>query len=265
MNLDELGSLATRAAEAGAACAREWLLPGRPLGARQKAGPKDLVSEADLATELAVRAVLSAERPHDAVLGEEHGGTEGDSGIDWLVDPIDGTTSYLYGRDDWAVSVAARDRDGRILVAAVAEPAQGRVTTAQLGGGTWAEGRRQAVHREHALAEALVEVNLGTPRQQRRAGAMVDALLLRVRDLRRGGSAASALAHLANGRADAVWCPGIQPWDGAAGVLLASEAGAVVGDLHGRADGRWQASGDVLAAPAHLWEPLRALLATAYH
>jgi myo-inositol-1(or 4)-monophosphatase len=93
---------------------------------------------------------------------------------------------------------------------------------------------------------------------------MIDALVPRVRDVRRGGSAAAALAQLATGRADAVWVPGLQPWDCAAGVLLVQESGGLVGDLAGPSAGTWPASGDVLAAGRNLWEPLRTLLAGVY-
>jgi myo-inositol-1(or 4)-monophosphatase len=86
----------------------------------------------------------------------------------------------------------------------------------------------------------------------------------RVRDVRRGGSAACALAQLATGRVDAVWAPGLQPWDCAAGVLLVHESGGVVGDLDGRTPGTWPASGDVLATRSELWEPLSEVLAPTY-
>lgn len=198
------------------------------------------------------------------------GSTIGPSGVRWIVDPIDGTANYLYGRPDWAVSVAAaRVADRRLLAAAVAEPVLGRLTAARLGGGTRGAGtrpggRRVVAVRAQKLHRAIIELNLGREGQKARTGRMVDALVPRVRDIRRGGSAASALAQLATGRADAVWVPGLQPWDCAAGVLLASEAGCVVGDLSGAAEGTWPRSGDVLAAPPALWEPLRALLAGAY-
>lgn len=97
-----------------------------------------------------------------------------------------------------------------------------------------------------------------------KAGRMVAALLPQVRDVRRGGSAAAALCQVATGRADAAWTPGLQPWDCAAGVLLAQEAGAAVGDLDGLSPGTWPASGDVLAAPPAFWPLLRDLLTQAY-
>jgi myo-inositol-1(or 4)-monophosphatase len=114
------------------------------------------------------------------------------------------------------------------------------------------------------LVRALVELNLGRPDQKHAVAGLLEALVPRVRDVRRGGSAASALAQVATGRADAAWVPGLQPWDCAAGVLLVIEAGGTVGDLAGPTPGAVPASGDVLAASPGLWERLRALIAPAY-
>jgi myo-inositol-1(or 4)-monophosphatase len=113
------------------------------------------------------------------------------------------------------------------------------------------------------LSRALVEVNFGRPDQRPRAGAQLDALLPRVRDVRRGGSAAAALAQVATGRAEAYWGPGLRAWDGSAGLLLVTEAGGRVGDLGGETGAVWPRSGDVLASAAGLWEPLREALARA--
>lgn len=268
--LDDLLDVACAAAGAGAEVALAWWTRASELRIEEKAASDDLVSQADRDAERAVRAILYQHRPGDGVLGEEDGSTTGRSALQWIVDPIDGTTNYLYGRPDWAVSVAAtRIGDGRLLAAAVAEPALGRLTSARLGGGirggaTQAGGCTVLRDRVHELHHAIIELNLGRGDQKVYAGRMLDALVPRVRDVRRGGSAASALAQLATGRADAVWAPGLQPWDCAAGLLLASEAGYVVGDLTGPAQGTWPPSGDVLAASSALWEPLRALLAGVY-
>ncbi|GAB2614944.1 inositol monophosphatase [Paractinoplanes abujensis] len=263
--LDELLTTARRAARAGARVALDWRAHADRLLVEEKAGPADLVSQADRETETAIRAVLAAHRPGDGVLGEEHGALDGRSGVRWLVDPIDGTTSYLYGRSDWAVSVAACDAaGGRLLAGVVVEPELDRMTEARRGGGTRTRGAPVAVLEQDDLARTLVEVNLGRPEQRPRAAAMVGALASRVRDLRRGGSAAAALANVATARADAAWLPGLQPWDCAAGVLLVLEAGGVVGDLDGRHEGTWPRSGDVLAASKGLFEPLRGLLSPAY-
>ena len=261
----ELLAVARRAARAGAEVAMSWHRRADRLRIEEKQGPADLVSQADREAEAAIKAELLRLRPHDGVLGEEHGEAAGSSGVRWIVDPIDGTTSYLYGRADWSVSVAAADTAGdRLLAAVVAEPMLGRSTEASLGGGTWSAGTRCRVSTGDDPVRALVEVNLGTPRQHALAGPMVAALLPLVRDLRRGGSAAAALAMVATGRADAAWIPGIRSWDCAAGVLLVQEAGGLVGDLREVVAGTWPPGGDVLATGPALREPLRQALAPVY-
>jgi myo-inositol-1(or 4)-monophosphatase len=263
--ISELLAAAREAALEGAAMALSWRRNLSALEVEEKAASDDLVSQADRDTERAIRAVLTRLRPADGVLGEEDGETAGTSAVHWLVDPIDGTTNYLYGRGEWAVSVAAVSReDSRTLVGVVAEPALDRLSEAAAERGAWSAGRRLRCNPAGDLSRALIEVNLGRPAQRGLARDMIDTLLPRVRDVRRGGSAASALAQVADGRADAYWGPGLQPWDGAAGALLVAEAGGSVGDLGAQTAGSWPGSGDVLAAPAPLWEPLRELLAGVY-
>jgi myo-inositol-1(or 4)-monophosphatase len=265
IDLDELLTVARLATRAGARVALEWRSRAHLLRIEEKVGPADLVSQADREAEDAIRRVLADLRPHDGILGEEQGPAEGRSDIRWLIDPIDGTTSYLYGRADWAVSVAAsHPDDGRLLAGVVFEPMLDRLTEARAGGGAWSGGSRVTVIDHDDLTRSLVEVNLGRPEQRAQAGAMVAALAPRVRDLRRGGSAAAALAQVATGRAEAAWLPGLQLWDCAAGVLLVQEAGGAVGDLTERSTGTWPRSGDVLAACEALWEPLRTVLTAAY-
>ncbi|WP_193048460.1 inositol monophosphatase family protein [Mycolicibacterium baixiangningiae] len=263
---EQLLEVARLAAEAGAAVALEWQGRASSLDIEQKTGPRDLVSRADREAEDSIRSVLGRLRPDDGVLGEEGGTTPGVSDVQWAVDPIDGTTNYLYGRSDWAVSVAAvRRSDRRILAGAVAEPMLGRLTMARAGGGVSGTHIPTAAQAESAsLHQALIEVNFGREDQKDRAGPMVNALVPNVRDVRRGGSAACALAQVATGRVDAVWAPGLQPWDCAAGVLLVLEAGGTVGDLSGPTPGTWPESGDVLAADPALWASLREILAAIY-
>lgn len=262
---EDLLSLAKDAARAGERVALEWFHRLDRLPAEEKAGPRDLVSQADRDTEDAVRAVLGKARSHDAILGEEAGRSAGTSDIEWLVDPIDGTTNYLYGRPDWAVSVAARRLSDKAIVAAVvSEPVVGRMTAASLGQGTWVEGTRMTILDPVDLERVLIEVNFGRAEQRPFAGRMVDGLVPYVRDVRRGGSAACALAQVATGRADAAWLPGLQPWDGAAGLLLVHEAGGIVGDSTRESPGAWPESGDVLAAGPHLWKSLQQLLISAH-
>lgn len=266
--LDELLDAAQEAAGAGARTALDWLHRRDDLVVEHKSGPADLVSQADRLAEEAVRGVLQRRRPDDAFLGEEGGGGPFVEGaVVWVVDPIDGTTNYLYGYDCWAVSVAAvrAGADGafrEVLAAVVVEPVTGRVTTARAGGGTWCDGRRQSVGSERDLPGALVEVGFGHGDLRRHAGPMVGALDAAVRDVRRCGSAATSLAMVATGRADAYWGPTVKAWDLAAGALLVREAGGVVGDLSGAAD--LPSGGSVLAASPALFEPLRDLLASVY-
>jgi myo-inositol-1(or 4)-monophosphatase len=264
-SLDELADVAQEAARAGAEAAMAWWPRLERLAIREKAAPDDLVSEADHDAEAAIRAVLQRLRPNDGVLGEESGATRGASGVRWVVDPIDGTMSYLYGRPDWAVSVAGvRVLDGEVLTGVVVEPAIGRVTHAGAGGGTWSNGARGRCRPTGELRRALVEVNLGRPAQRGHAGQLMDALVPHVRDVRRGGSAADALAQVATGRADAYWGPGLKSWDGSAGILLVKEAGGTIGDLSGSSDAEWPGSGDALGSAPRLFEPLRALLRDVY-
>jgi myo-inositol-1(or 4)-monophosphatase len=262
---ERLLEAAREATLAGVAAATSWRVDLATLEVEEKAASDDLVSQADRDTERAIRAVLAELRPRDPILGEEDGASAGDGDVLWHVDPIDGTTNYLYDRADWAVSVAAvRRQDGRILAGVVAEPALGRIAEAHLGGGTRADGEPVRCRRRGDLSRALIELNLGRVPQRRLAADLLAELLPRVRDVRRGGSAAAALAQVATGRADAYWGPGLQAWDGAAGALLVSEAGGAFGDLSGAGSGAWPASGDILAAAPGLWEPLREILAKVY-
>ncbi|HEX8053330.1 MAG TPA: inositol monophosphatase family protein, partial [Thermoleophilaceae bacterium] len=130
-DLTHLLEVAREAAGAGAAAAMSWWHDLDRLSVGEKAASDDLVSQADRDAEDAIRAVLSRHRPGDGVVGEEGGSTRGESGVEWMVDPIDGTTNYLYGRPDWAVSVAAVRADGGAVIAGVvAEPALDRLTEA---------------------------------------------------------------------------------------------------------------------------------------
>jgi myo-inositol-1(or 4)-monophosphatase len=267
----ELRDVIIAAAEAGTRASLAAWHRRSELTRDTKDDPDDLVTEADTRTQEAVFGVLGARRPNDRLRGEEafHPSparpAPNHAVVEWWVDPIDGTTSFLYGRSDWSVSVAAIDPGtGWILAAAVSEPVLGRLTTAVLGRGAWCDGERLVLGPGCDLARALIEINLGTRAQRTVAGDVITQLAARARDIRRGGSAAVALTALAAGRADAAWIPGLQTWDGAAGMLIASESGATVGDLHGATGPRWPTSGDVLAAPAPLFGELRELLTPIY-
>ena len=257
-------------AAAGAAAA--MLAAGRPAGpkgrpevADTKSSPTDVVTEMDRAAEELIRSQIMAARPGDAFLGEEGGATgEAAAGqVRWVVDPLDGTVNYLYGLADWSVSIAA-ELDGTIVAGVVHAPALGEVFTATLGGGGWlhaGDGPPVALRCNTGvpLDQALVSTGCGYAVPRRIVqGQVVGALLPRVRDIRRGGSCAVDLCSLAAGRVDAYYERGVNYWDYAAGGLVATEAGAVLGGLAGRP----ASSSMTIAAEPALFTQLRGLLAS---
>jgi myo-inositol-1(or 4)-monophosphatase len=212
---------------------------GRTAVVQTKSSPTDVVTEMDRAAEALIRERLLAARPGDAILGEEGGETGEGAAVRWIVDPLDGTVNYLYGLPDWAVSIAA-EVAGVVLAGAVCVPLQRSLYTATAGGGAWlhsawlAGPQRLACNTGVPLAAALVATGFGYPSRQRaEQGTVVAAVLPRVRDIRRGGAAAVDLCSVAAGRVDCYYEQGVRYWDIAAGSLIAREAGAVVGGLHG--------------------------------
>ncbi|QMU78686.1 inositol monophosphatase [Streptacidiphilus sp. PB12-B1b] len=235
------------------------LRDGRPadLGvAATKTSPIDVVTEMDLAAEKLITELIMERRPEDGLLGEEGAATEGTSGVRWVIDPLDGTVNYLYGLPSWSVSIAA-EVDGRTLVGVVEVPSRGETAHAVLGGGAYLNGRRMRCRTAPPMEQALVGTGFGYLRERRvQQAAVARELIPRLRDVRRGGSAAIDLSDVAAGRLDGYYERGLNPWDHAAGVLLASEAGALVGGRPGRAP-----SGELtVAAPAGLFEPLQQAL-----
>jgi myo-inositol-1(or 4)-monophosphatase len=212
-----------------------------------KSSPTDIVTEMDRAAEELIRQRILAARPGDAILGEEGGQTGTGAAVRWIVDPLDGTVNYLYGLSDWAVSIAA-ELDGTVVAGAVSVPLHRSLFAAVAGGGAWLRsaweaepGDGRAVPRRLTcttgitLPKALVGTGFGYEAARRVVqGEVVAALLPRVRDIRRGGAAAVELCSVAAGRLDAFYERGLHPWDVAAGGLIAAEAGATVGGLHGR-------------------------------
>jgi fructose-1,6-bisphosphatase/inositol monophosphatase family enzyme len=193
-----------------------------------------MVSDADREAEVTISRMLRAERPVDGLLGEEGLSAEGSSGRRWVVDPLDGTTNYLYRYRAWAVSVALEDPSGRGLVAVVHDPLAGETFTAVRGEGAFLNGARIRVRDTGSLARALVATGFGYDPEVRRGQAEVLLRVLpQVRDIRRAGAAALDLCHVAAGRLDGYYERGINHWDYAAGVLIVAEAGGVVVPLDG--------------------------------
>ncbi|MGH9068713.1 MAG: inositol monophosphatase family protein [Acidimicrobiales bacterium] len=229
--LDLAVDLATRAGE----------LLARGLGRARtavatKSSPTDMVSDMDRAAEDLVVQGLARSRPGDGVLGEEGADTAGTTGVRWVVDPLDGTTNYLYGLPAFAVSIAA-ERDGRPTLGVVHDPNRSETFTALSGRGAWLNGNRLRRAVAPSLDRALIGTGFGyDPGRRRAQAALLPTVLPAVRDIRRVGSAAIDLCWVGAGRLDAFYEAGLRPWDRAAGALVAAESGATVEDLDGAPD-----------------------------
>ncbi|KPH98304.1 Inositol-phosphate phosphatase [Actinobacteria bacterium OV450] len=246
--------------------AGELLRDGRPADlavAATKSSPIDVVTEMDIAAEKLITGVLAGRRPDDGLLGEEGADSPGTSGVRWVVDPLDGTVNYLYGLPSWSVSIAA-EYGGETVVGVVAAPMRHETYHAVLGAGAWLDGARLACRAAAPLDQALVGTGFAYLQARKEQQAVVaQKVIPRVRDIRRGGSAALDLSDVAAGRLDAYYERGLNPWDLAAGELIAREAGALTGGRPGQ-----PASGELaLAATPAVFASLQPLLdeAGAWH
>ncbi|MBC7630855.1 inositol monophosphatase family protein [Aeromicrobium sp.] len=226
--------------------AAELVRSTRPVGrvdvAATKSSPTDVVTEIDKACERLIRDRLLAERPHDGFMGEESDELVGSSGVDWIVDPIDGTVNFIHGIPAYAVSIGVR-HDGRMLAGYVVNIATGEEWGAVLGSGAWryvGDDRVVLLAPEAApLARAVVASGFHYVREIRaKQAAAMAAFLPQVADIRRTGSAALNLCALAEGQFDMYFEEGLHLWDQAAGGLVATESGLVVTGLDGEPDER---------------------------
>jgi myo-inositol-1(or 4)-monophosphatase len=218
--------LAVRAARAGARVHRDGL--GRVQEITAKSSPTDVVTEVDREAERVIVDTIAGERPDDAILGEEATARAGRTGVRWIVDPLDGTTNYLYRYPAFAVSIGI-EIDGTLAGGVVHDSARDRVYTGIVGAGAACNGTPIRV-RDHAdLATALIATGF-QPVPARRAwqAEVLTRMLPRVRDVRRGGAAAVDLACVASGQLDAFYEAGLAEWDTAAGAAIVRAAGGVV-------------------------------------
>ena len=193
-----------------------------------KSSPTDLVSQIDRESERVIVERLSALRPDDAVMAEEGTLRKGTSGVRWVIDPLDGTTNYIYGYPAFAVSIAV-EIEGQPQVGVVYESSAARMYQAISGCGAFCDDLPIHAREQPDLARALVATGFSYEAAQRDSqGSVMAQLLHRVRDIRRCGAAAVDLRHIAAGRVDAYWELDLSPWDYAAGSLIAREAGAEV-------------------------------------
>jgi myo-inositol-1(or 4)-monophosphatase len=223
--MSELTALAEAVAREAGTQLREAFTGGN-LRTGTKSSPTDMVSEADVAAEHLIRDRLLGARPGDGLLGEEGSDSRGTSGLRWIVDPLDGTTNFLFGIPQWGVSIAVEDAQG-MLAGVVYDPMRDELWAADRGGEATLDGTPLAPReRAEDLGTALVATGFGYDAGVRAAQAEIAGRVLPlVRDIRRIGSAAIDLAWTAAGRYDAYFERGIKTWDYAAGALICEAAG----------------------------------------
>ena len=201
--------------------------------AREK-GPADLVTEADVAAQHCIQRVLEAEFPDYGFLGEESdsaGGTVSES-CRWVVDPIDGTTNYVHGFDNYSVSIALQQE--AVVAGVIFDPVHNRMYSASLGGGAFLNDVPIRTSDVGSLDKALVAASFppGVQREAVEVKHFVE-VLVKCQALRRLGSAALNLCYVAEGKLDAYWATSLKIWDAAAGLLIVTEAGGSMSNIEG--------------------------------
>lgn len=223
----------------------------------QAKSPNDFVTEVDQAAEAAIIEVLREAYPEHGILAEESGASaqSSDSEYQWIIDPIDGTTNFIHGFPQYAISIALA-KNGVPEQAVVYDVTRNELFTATKGRGAFLNDRRIRVSKRIRLNESLI--GTGFPFRE---FDNVDAYLAMFKDLtqktagiRRPGAASLDLAYVASGRLDGFWEMGLQPWDMAAGVLLIQEAGGLVSDLAGEA--AFMETGNVVAGTPKIFGQL---------
>jgi myo-inositol-1(or 4)-monophosphatase len=225
--------------------------------------PNDFVTEVDKAAEAAIIETLREAYPGHGILAEESGQQAakggGDGEYQWIIDPLDGTTNFIHGLPQYAVSIALA-KGGVLEQAVVFDPSRNELFTASKGGGAFLNERRIRVSRRARLAEALI--GTGFPY---RMFEHIDLYLAIFKELaqktagqRRPGAASLDLAYVASGRYDGFWEFGLAPWDMAAGALLITEAGGLVSDLRG--ENNYLETGNVIAGTPKVFAPLLKLI-----
>ncbi len=221
-----------------------------------KSTATDLVTEVDRWSEAEIVSRILDSRPGDSILGEEGTGVDGTSGVRWVVDPIDGTTNFVYGHPGFSVSISV-EVDNEPVAGVVLDPLLDDVFAAAVGHGTTRNGQPVQVSGTTDLTTALVATGFSyDPDRRGRQAEVLVGLLPQIRDIRRMGGAAIDLASVSCGRVDAYFEQGLNPWDFTAGTVLVSEAGGRVTDL----DEQPGNGNLVVAAPAAIHGPLLDLL-----
>ncbi|HEX8602631.1 MAG TPA: inositol monophosphatase family protein [Pseudoduganella sp.] len=223
----------------------------------------DFVTDVDQAAEQAIIEVLQKAYPSHAFLGEESGTTgnvNDESEFVWVIDPLDGTTNFMHGFPQYAVSIALQQR-GVITLGVVYDPVRNELFTAEKGAGAYLNDKRIRVRKLDRIAGAL----LGTGYKNGSVKALDEYLKMygimaeRCHGVRRAGSAALDLAYVASGRLDGFYEKNLQPWDIAAGTLLVTEAGGIAGEFNG--ESKYMQTGHVIAGSPRVFGQMVGLLA----
>ena len=218
-------------------------------------GPNDFVTNVDQKAEQIIIDTIKAAYPDHSILAEESGAQLGKDETTWIIDPLDGTTNFLYEFPHFAISIAVAEK-GRIQHGVIYDPIRDELFTASRGRGASLNGRRMRVTDRKVLANCL----LGTGFPFRDAD-MIDTyvdtfkdFMTQCRDIRRAGSAALDLAYVAAGRIDGFWEFGLSKWDIAAGSLMIQEAGGIIDDMNGKQE--YLENGNVIAAPPKVFKAM---------
>jgi len=219
----------------------------------------DYVTEVDKAAEAAIITVLRDAYPGYSILAEESGllavEPGKDVGYQWIIDPLDGTTNFIHGFPQYAISIALA-KNGQVQQGVIFDPNRNELFTASRGGGAFLNDRRIRVSRCLRLQDALLGTGFPFRQFDNVDGYLhiLRELMQQTRGIRRPGAASLDLAYVACGRLDGFWEFGLQPWDMAAGALLISEAGGLIADIDG--DANYLSTGTVIAATPKLFPPL---------
>jgi myo-inositol-1(or 4)-monophosphatase len=228
--------------------------------------PNDFVTEVDRASEEAIIEVLLGAYPGHGILAEESGRAHGakDSDYVWIIDPLDGTTNFIHGLPIYAVSIALAHR-GVVQQAVVYDPCRNDLFFASRGRGAFLNDRRLRVSKRTRMAESLIGTGFPFRRgdNYKRYLQMFEAVMPQCAGLRRPGAAALDLCYVAAGYYDGFFETGLNPWDVAAGALIITEAGGLVGNFTGEADYMYQR--EVVAANPKIYGQLVRLLAPYTH
>ncbi len=213
-------------------------------------GPRNYVTDIDIAAEQAIVDILSNAYPSHSILAEESGSIQPADGTkeaeyQWIIDPLDGTTNFIHGYPFYAISIALM-HNGQAAHALIYDSNRDELFTASRGGGAFLNDRRIRVSGRSRYSEALLSEHAGRVAGDSATRNRFEHLLASCGSVRRGGSAVLDLAYVAAGRSDGFCGLKMKPWDMAAGALLVLEAGGLVGDFHG--DQTWMETGDIMAA-----------------